>query len=67
MTKRVVSPTVSVRVSQELYKQFRTKSTKYGGVSEVLRELMLALVEERLTIQPPKLKSDSLFTITSTN
>ena len=61
MPKRSVSSTVSVRVSPELYRAFKLKSTKYGGVSEVLRELMLGLVDDRLTIQPPKPSKDSLY------
>ena len=53
MPKKIVSPTVSVRVTPALYRAFKVKSSKYGGVSEVLRELMLALTEDRLTIRPP--------------
>lgn len=67
MPTRTVSPTVSVRVSPALYKQFKQKSTKYGGVSEVLRELMLALVEDRIAIRAPAITENSLYSLPSTN
>lgn len=55
------SPTLSVRCSDALYKAFRTKATRFGGQSEVLRELIAAFVEDRLTIQPPKTLKESLY------
>lgn len=61
MTKRVVSPTLSVRVSAELYATFKKKSTKYGGPSEVQRELIAAFCENRITIKPPKTVKESLY------
>jgi len=67
MPTRTVSPTVSVRVSPALYKSFKAKSTKYGGVSEVLRELMLALVEDRISIKAPAITENSLYSLPSTN
>jgi hypothetical protein len=54
MTKRIVTPTLSVRLSQGLYDDFKAKAKKYGRASTVLRELMVAFVESRLTIAPPK-------------
>ena len=67
MPTRNVSPTLSVRVSPALYRSFKQKSSKYGGVSEVLRELMLALVEDRITIKAPAITENSLYSIPSTN
>jgi len=63
MTKRVVSPTLSVRVSAELYGNFKKKSTRYGGPSEVLRELVAAFVENRLTVSKPKTVKETLYAL----
>jgi hypothetical protein len=52
MTKRVVSPTLSVRVSAELYASFKKKSTKYGGPSE-----------NRLTVTKPKTVKETLYAL----
>jgi len=55
MVKRVVSTTtLSVRLCPELYADFRDKAKRFGKPAFVLRELMLAFVESRLTITPPK-------------
>lgn len=67
MTKRTVSPTISVRVSPALYKAFKGKSTKYGGVSEVIRVMMTAFTEDRLTIKAPEITKESIYSLPSTN
>lgn len=66
MPIRTVSPTLSVRVSKELYQGFRQKASKYGGVSEVMRQLMLAMVEDRLTVKQPSVEN-TIYSLPSTN
>jgi hypothetical protein len=51
------SNTVAVRLAPSLSRTFTSMSAKYGGRSEVMRELILAFTENRLTIQPPKLEN----------
>lgn len=45
---------LTVRLPTQTHTEFRAKATRFGGVSEVLRELVAAFLEDRLTIQPPK-------------
>jgi Arc/MetJ-type ribon-helix-helix transcriptional regulator len=53
---------LTVRLPQQTHIEFRAKAQRYGGVSEVLRELVTAFIEDRLTIQAPKqLKKESLY------
>jgi len=59
--KKGISPTVAVRVAPSLRQAFIRKAGRFGGTSEVLRELVAAFVENRLTIQPPETKKDSLY------
>jgi hypothetical protein len=42
-----------VRLPQQTHTEFRTKAERYGGVSEVLRELVSAFIDNRLTVTPP--------------
>lgn len=51
---------LTVRLSRDVHQAFRAKSTRFGGASEVLRELVMAFLEDRLTIQPPSDK-ESLY------
>ena len=48
------SHTIAVRLSPAVDRTFTTLSVKYGGKSEVMRELIMAFIENRLTIEPPK-------------
>ncbi len=43
---------LSVRLPPDIKKQFLNKCVKHGGQSEVLRILVTAYVENRLTVQP---------------
>jgi hypothetical protein len=53
---------LTVRLPQQTHIEFRAKAQRYGGVSEVLRELVTAFIEDRLTIQAPKQpKKESLY------
>lgn len=45
--------TLAVRVTTSERTKFHAKTTPHGGASEVLRELVVAFLEDRLTIQPP--------------
>jgi predicted DNA-binding protein len=57
MVKRVVgTTTLSVRLPQDLYTDFKEKAKRFGKPAFVLRELMSAFVESRLTITPPTTK-----------
>lgn len=44
---------LSVRVTARERTAFHAKSHQHGGASEVLRELVMAFLEDRLTILPP--------------
>lgn len=46
------SNTVAVRLAPSLNRTFTSMAAKYGGRSEVLRELILAFTENRLTVKP---------------
>lgn len=59
--KRTSSSTLAVRVSPELYRAFKQKSTKFGGQAVVMRELLAGFVENRVTIQAPKQSKESLY------
>lgn len=47
---------MGVRLSADMKRQFLQKAAKYGGQSEVLRELIHAFIENRITIAPPEPK-----------
>ena len=44
---------VNVRVDDTLHQAFLAKAARFGGKSEVMRELIEAFIEDRLTVQPP--------------
>jgi Arc/MetJ-type ribon-helix-helix transcriptional regulator len=44
---------LTVRLPQQTHTEFRIKAERYGGVSEVLRELVSAFIDNRLTVTPP--------------
>lgn len=47
---------ISVRVSTKLRSAFHRSAKRHGKPSDVLRELMLAFVEGRLTVTPSQRK-----------
>lgn len=59
--KKGSSPVIAVRLSPSLRQAFVSKAHRFGGTSDVLRELATAFVESRLTIQPPKEVKESLY------
>jgi len=59
---------LTVRLQQQTHHAFRDKAIRYGGVSEVLRELVEAFIEDRLTVIPPVTpKKESLYVARSEN
>lgn len=42
---------ISMRATPEMYRKFQSKAKQYGGVSSVLRELISAFLDDRLTIE----------------
>lgn len=58
MTQPKLNSIIVGRVSAEMKTAFTEKANRFGGPSDVLRELVSAFVEDRLTINPPKDKED---------
>jgi metal-responsive CopG/Arc/MetJ family transcriptional regulator len=54
--KKPMTDPVAVRLAPALHRTFTQKAAQYGGRSEVMRELIRAFCENRLTIEPPKLE-----------
>jgi hypothetical protein len=52
---------LTVRVEKKTRDQFRDKAKQFGTPSEVLRELVDALIENRIKIQPPVRSKDGLY------
>jgi len=60
MTQR--STFLTVRMHPGTHKRFRDKAARFGGVAEVIRELVEAFLDDRLVIQPPTTpKKESLY------
>lgn len=60
MKKVPLTRFMSVRIADSLHGEFSQKTIKYGGTSYVLREMISAFVDNRLTIKQPKTK-ESLY------
>ena len=58
---------LSVRVPDKTHTRFHAKAKKFGTPSEVLRELIDAFIEERVTIQPPVIRKENLYVTRSQN
>ena len=43
---------ISIRVPTSVRKEFQKKAVRYGKPSEVLREILQAILDDRLVIQP---------------
>lgn len=52
---------LTVRVAGSTRAKFYLKSQKYGQPSDVLREIIEAFIEDRLTINPPVTRKESLY------
>ncbi len=51
---------VATRVTSAVHKKFHVKAKRYGKPSDVLREMIEAFVDDRLTVKPNPLK-ESLY------
>lgn len=60
MTTRVFDTHLTLRLSGKVNIAFKRKAKRYGRPSDVLRELIEAFIEDRLTIQPNQ-KKESLY------
>ena len=61
MATKSKSKFLTVRVSPDSHKKFHTKVRKYGQPSDVLREIIEAFIDDRLVIQPPVTRKESLY------
>jgi hypothetical protein len=52
---------LTIRVTPDDHKKFHIKVKKFGQPSEVLREIIQAFIDDRLTIQPPVTRKESLY------
>ena len=43
---------LTVRIDKDTAEAFRTKAKEFGGTSEVLREVVTAFIDDRMTVQP---------------
>jgi hypothetical protein len=48
------SDQLAVRIEPRTKRAFNKKASKIGPPSEVMRELVVAFVEGRVTVEPPK-------------
>lgn len=55
------SEAIYVRVTPETKKRFAEVAARFGTPSEVLRELVVGFIEDRVTIVPPQDKKESLY------
>jgi len=53
MNTKTRSSYLSVRVTDKTHQKFHVKASKLGSPSEVLRELIDAFIEDRVTLRPP--------------
>jgi len=61
MATKPKSKFLHFRVLPETHKKFHVKAKKFGQPSDVLRELVEAFNDDRLTIQPPVTRKESLY------
>ena len=61
MVQQTHNTHLTVRVSERLRAQFYVKAERYGKPSEVLRELIQAFIEDRVSIAAPSTVKESLY------
>jgi hypothetical protein len=61
MATKSKSKFLTVRVSPDDHKKFHNRVKSFGQPSEILREIIQAFIEDRLTIQPPAKTKESLY------
>jgi hypothetical protein len=57
MTPKSKSAYLSARVTDKTRAKFHAKASRFSTPSDVLRELIDAFVEDRITIQPPVIRN----------
>jgi hypothetical protein len=62
-SSKLKSKFLVVRVTDKTRTKFHNKAQKYGQPSEVLREIIEAFNDDRLTVQPPVIPKESLYVI----
>lgn len=60
-TPKPKSAFLTVRVTAQTRSKFHAKASKFGQPSDVLRELIEAFLEDRLSIVPPVNRKESLY------
>lgn len=55
-TKKLKDQQIAVRLAPDSRRLFINKAAQYGGTSVVLRELVQAFVEDRVTVKPPSIE-----------
>lgn len=58
MTQLKLNSHIFVRVTSDTKEAFNDKANRFSDPSDVLRELISAFIEDRLTIKPPEGKED---------
>ena len=61
MATKSKSKFLTIRVTPDDHKKFHSKVKKFGQPSDVLREIVQAFMDDRLTIQPPVTVKESLY------
>ena len=62
MTERTPkTDAIYLRVRADTKKQFLETANRYGAPSEILRELIIAFIEGRVTIAPPANPKENLY------
>jgi hypothetical protein len=61
MNPKARSAFLTVRVTGGMHSKFHAKAWKYGKPSDVLREIIEAFLDDRLTITPPVTRKESLY------
>ena len=67
MTPNPKTAYLSVRLPDKTRTKFHAKAQRFGTPSEVLRELIDAFVEDRVTIQAPVTRKEKLYVPRSKN
>lgn len=61
MNPKSRSAFLTVRVTGSMHSKFHSKALRYGKPSDVLREIIEAFLDDRLTITPPVTRKESLY------
>lgn len=61
MTRPKFDAFLTVRVSERTRTQFNIKSERYGKPTDVLRELVHAFIDDRISIEAPSTVKESLY------